>query len=171
MIQSECLLLFSRCPRIFQCILKSVRTATLVLAVSVSFSSTRCFLVLDLPPDVDTDACFWNSDYAVYHRVFAFKMLVMWIQVPVVCLGRMRKSVQHLHRRVHSQPAGTHGPGDRCPDQPLQPPAGTVPTFSQKHSQSMCCAEALFLWTSRIVSIMWKYFMLVEKSPLVFICN
>lgn len=66
----------------------------------------------------------------IYDRVFAFKMWVMCIQVPVVCLGRMRKSVQHLHRRVHSQSPGTHRPGDRCADQPLQPPAGTLTAFS-----------------------------------------
>lgn len=110
-----------------------------------------------------------ETQTTLYHRVFAFKILVMWIQVPAVCLGRMHKGVQHLHRRVHSQPAGTHRPGDRCPDQPLQPPAGTVTTFSQKHSQWMCCAEALFL--CRLFSIIWKYFMLVEKRLLLFICN
>lgn len=105
--------------------------------LAVSVSSTRCFLVLHRPPG---DACFCNSEYSVYHLkqvvyVRAFKISVMWVQVSVVCLGRMRKSVQHLHRRVHTQPAGTYRPGDGCPDQPFQSLAGTA-TFTYKNVSS-----------------------------------
>lgn len=50
MTQSECLPLFDDVLWYFSVFLKSVRTATVMLAVSMS--STRCFLVLYLSPDV-----------------------------------------------------------------------------------------------------------------------
>lgn len=50
------------------------------------------------------------------------------LQVPAVRLWTVCEGVQHLHRGVYPEPAGTHRPGDRCPNQTLQPPAGTVIT-------------------------------------------
>lgn len=145
MTQSEYLLLFDNALGYFSVFLKSVRTATVLLAVSIS--STRCFLVLDLSPGV-TPRTTWDKWFISV--LLSLKCCYCGYRFLLCASGECVKvfstSTEECIHSLRGHTALVTGvlinPSNHLQVQ--------LPHSLRNSSQSICRAETPFLWTSHL---------------------